>query len=196
MGVRRRSISSFFYKEIFSLCQECADIAIAVIVLSLPLFLSFSCLNFFCLHFFFLCPPALPPAILLFFNFICSPDLLIEVRRPEMMAAKLSLFGLFAVVSSPKSTFDDLVQCLPTVNPGSPGSFLISTLTSIREVPLLSFYLTSRVKFRVHFFKGFCDCVFRLILSIYLNILTFIHCDSNSCQSPRSNFKRMSCFPN
>lgn len=111
------------------------------------------------------------------------------------MAAKLSLFGLFAVVSSPKNTFDDLVQCLPTVHPGSPVSFLISTLTSIREVPLLSFYLTSRVKFRVPFFKGSVT-VFRLILSIYLNVLTFIHCDSNSCQSPRSDFKRMSCFPN
>ena len=105
--------------------------------------------------FFFLCPPAHSPAIHLFFHFICCPDLLIEVRRPEIMAVKLSLFGLFGAVSGPTNTFDDLIQYLQTVYPRSPGSLLVSTLASIREVPILSFYLTFRVKFRFFFFFFF-----------------------------------------
>ena len=38
-----------------------------------------------------------------------------------------------------------------------------------------------RERARFIFFKGFCDYVFRLILLIYLNVLTFFHCDSNLC---------------
>lgn len=72
-------------------------------------------------------------------------DLLNEVQRPQMRVIKLNEFGLFAVASGLTNSFDDLVQDLQIVFPGSPGSLLGSTLASIIGVPLLSFYLTRKV---------------------------------------------------
>ena len=67
------------------------------------------------------------------------------------MTVRLSLFGLFGAISGPTNTFDDHIQYLQTVYPRSPGSLLVSTSASIREVPMLSFYLSFRVKFRFIF---------------------------------------------
>lgn len=123
----------------FSLFQECAEIATSVTALSLPSFHFLSPVLPFP-FFSFLRLPTLPPATLLFFCFIYSPN---WGQRPEKKVGKLNLFGLFVVASNAPSPLPS--NCVSRI-----PSFLAWPHPCFNQIKIL-FYLILPLKWSLKF---------------------------------------------